>query len=163
MVFEVVSNTCGLSGPLQQPARCHNLQAATCSKGHECTRFCSFEHVLANVFTCKTSGKTHICDSTCEERIQLDSHTSVCRLSKRVFSQAPAFEVSRYPSLSTLSMPDERPAVMSMFSATQAQCQRPLSDLCAGVLHPSSSCLIELSFFAFPRPYVLESVKSLRF
>ncbi|CAL8461896.1 g1427 [Coccomyxa elongata] len=95
MVFEVVSNTCGIPGPLQQPPRFHTLQAATCSKGHQCTRFCGFEHVFGNVFNCTSSGKTHICDSTCEERVQLDPHTSVCRLSKRVFSHAPVFEASR--------------------------------------------------------------------
>lgn len=95
MVFEVVSNTCGVPGPLQQSAQFHNLQTATCKGPHQCSRFCIFQHVFGNVFTCTSSNKTHICDSNCEERIQLDPHTSVCRLSKRVFTNAPAFEASR--------------------------------------------------------------------
>ena len=94
MVFEVVNNTCDMAASRQPSSRCHNLHLATAVKTHQCSRFCNFEHVVGNMFLCKSSGQTHICDSTCQERVQLDSYSSVCRLSKRVFANAPVFDIS---------------------------------------------------------------------
>lgn len=77
-MFEVTHSI----GILQQPARAHCL---TQQHEHQCSRFCSFEHVVGNVYACTSSGKTHVCDANCTERVQLDSYSSVCRLSRRVF------------------------------------------------------------------------------
>ena len=90
-MFEVPHNI----GLLQQPARYHCLQTGR-EQHHNCTRFCQFEHVVGNVYTCTSSGKTHVCDSTCAERVQLDPYSSVCRLSRRVFvNDAPCAVPSR--------------------------------------------------------------------
>ena len=90
-MFEIPHNI----GLLQQPARYHCLQTGQ-EQHHSCTRFCQFEHVVGNVYTCTSSGKTHVCDSTCAERIQLDAYSSVCRLSRRVFvNKAPCTGPSR--------------------------------------------------------------------
>ena len=80
-MFEVPHNI----GLLQAPARFHSLQHGQHHQ-HKCSRFCSFEHIVGNVWQCTSSGTTHVCDSNCSERVQLDPYSSVCRLSKRVFS-----------------------------------------------------------------------------
>ena len=46
----------------------------------------SFAHVMGNVYVCQSSGSTHVCDQNCTQRVALDGHTSVCRLSKRAFA-----------------------------------------------------------------------------
>ena len=80
-------------------------------KDHRCSRFCEFSHVCGNVWACRTSGATHICDSTCDQRVQLDSYQSVCRLSKRTFTTQQRcdaqtvrpFEITRKAPQSQLS------------------------------------------------------------
>jgi len=86
-------------GLLQQPARYHCLQPGQRQHEHKCNRFCQFEHVVGNVYTCTSSGTTHVCDANCAERVQLDAYTSVCRLSKRAFVNNVSAQVpgaSRY-------------------------------------------------------------------
>lgn len=58
--------------------------------GHQCNRHCTFAHVFGNVYCCLTSQQTHVCDQTCSSRVWYDSHSSICRLSKRVFPHAAA-------------------------------------------------------------------------
>jgi hypothetical protein len=94
MMFEVISTTCDVGASFRPSPQCHSLQTVTSLESHQCSRFCSFEHVVGNVFLCRTSGKTHICDSTCQERVQLDRYSSVCRLSKRVFANASVHDAS---------------------------------------------------------------------
>ena len=79
-MFEVPHNI----GLLQQPARYHCLQTSQ-QHQHKCNRFCQFEHVVGNVYSCASSGTTHVCDANCAERVQLDAYTGVCRLSKKTF------------------------------------------------------------------------------
>ncbi len=91
MVAEMASRAYSMPCAMDTQCMGHSLQTAhsldtSLHSAHRCTRFCVFEHVCGNVWTCRTSGATHICDSTCDQRIQLDSHQAVCRLSKRVFA-----------------------------------------------------------------------------
>ncbi|KAK9834327.1 hypothetical protein WJX81_007253 [Elliptochloris bilobata] len=53
---------------------------------HICTRNCRFAQVVGNCYVCQSSGSVHVCDSNCSQRVAIDPHTSVCRLSKRQFS-----------------------------------------------------------------------------
>lgn len=61
----------------------------SCREAHTCTRFCRFEHQVGNLYVCVTSGASHICDQTCQQRVFLDGYTSQCRLSGRRFEQKP--------------------------------------------------------------------------
>jgi hypothetical protein len=56
---------------------------------HKCDRHCSFSPLFGNAWRCDTSGSTHCCDANCAQRIFYDSHSTICRLSKRVFPNAP--------------------------------------------------------------------------
>ncbi|KAG6550086.1 hypothetical protein Mapa_008042 [Marchantia paleacea] len=53
--------------------------------GHRCDRKCHVEHVWANLYRCKLSNVTHVCDKNCNQRILYDNHTSVCRVSRQFF------------------------------------------------------------------------------
>lgn len=44
---------------------------ANLTQGHTCTRFCEFQHSFGNLYICKTSGTHHVCDQTCQQRVQV--------------------------------------------------------------------------------------------
>lgn len=52
---------------------------------HKCDRKCHKEHVCGNMYICKLTGFTHICDKNCNQRILYDNHNSVCRVSGQIF------------------------------------------------------------------------------
>eukprot|EP00262_Sarcandra_glabra_P001900 TRINITY_DN12086_c0_g1_i2.p1 TRINITY_DN12086_c0_g1~~TRINITY_DN12086_c0_g1_i2.p1 ORF type:complete len:144 (+),score=11.61 TRINITY_DN12086_c0_g1_i2:244-675(+) len=59
---------------------------------HMCDWRCQNEHVCGNVYRCKLTGITHICDKNCNQRILYDNHSSLCRVSGQVFPLTPAEE-----------------------------------------------------------------------
>ncbi|XP_058105164.1 uncharacterized protein LOC131248743 [Magnolia sinica] len=59
---------------------------------HKCDKRCQNEHVCANIYRCKLTGITHICDKNCNQRILYDNHSSLCRVSGQVFPLTPAEE-----------------------------------------------------------------------
>ncbi|GAA0175080.1 hypothetical protein Leryth_004025 [Lithospermum erythrorhizon] len=52
---------------------------------HKCDWKCENEHVFGNMYRCKLTGLTHICDKNCNQRILYDNHSSLCRASKNIF------------------------------------------------------------------------------
>ncbi|XP_057450054.1 uncharacterized protein LOC130741229 [Lotus japonicus] len=59
---------------------------------HKCDWKCQNEHVCGNMYRCKLTGLTHICDKNCDQRILYDNHSSLCRASGQVFSLTPTEE-----------------------------------------------------------------------
>ncbi|KAJ1387489.1 hypothetical protein SESBI_39893 [Sesbania bispinosa] len=45
-----------------------------------------------NMYRCKLTGLTHICDKNCNQRILYDNHSSLCRASGQIFPLTPAEE-----------------------------------------------------------------------
>ncbi|KAI8540561.1 hypothetical protein RHMOL_Rhmol09G0272600 [Rhododendron molle] len=52
---------------------------------HKCDWKCANEHVCGNMYRCRLTGLTHICDKNCNQRILYDNHSSLCRVSKQIF------------------------------------------------------------------------------
>ncbi|KAL7596580.1 uncharacterized protein LOC111914193 [Lactuca sativa] len=52
---------------------------------HKCDWKCENEQVCGNMFRCKLTGLTHICDKNCNQRIVYDNNNSLCRVSRQVF------------------------------------------------------------------------------
>lgn len=52
---------------------------------HKCDWKCENEHVCGNMFRCKLTGLTHICDKNCNQRILYDNNSSLCRVSRQIF------------------------------------------------------------------------------
>lgn len=67
------------------------------SEQNVCNRFCSFRHLFGNSWECLThGGQVHVCDANCKQRIAMDARgTSMCRLSKRVFSNGDPGQVAK--------------------------------------------------------------------
>lgn len=59
---------------------------------HKCDWKCENEHVCGNMYRCRLTGLTHICDKNCNQRILYDNHSSLCRVSKQIFPFTPAEE-----------------------------------------------------------------------
>ncbi|XP_056851870.1 uncharacterized protein LOC130500982 [Raphanus sativus] len=59
---------------------------------HKCDYKCENENVCGNVYRCKLTGLTHVCDKNCNQRILYDNHTSLCRASGRMFPLSSAEE-----------------------------------------------------------------------
>ncbi|KAG0459021.1 hypothetical protein HPP92_022149 [Vanilla planifolia] len=59
---------------------------------HKCDWRCQNEHLFGNMYRCKITGITHICDRNCNQRILYDNHSSLCRVSGHVFPLTPAEE-----------------------------------------------------------------------
>ncbi|KAG8661849.1 hypothetical protein MANES_01G050300v8 [Manihot esculenta] len=59
---------------------------------HKCDWKCENEHVCGNMYCCKLTGLTHICDKNCNQRILYDNHSSLCRASGQIFPLSPAEE-----------------------------------------------------------------------
>lgn len=57
---------------------------------HKCDWRCQNEHVCGNMFLCKLTGVTHICDKNCNQRIVYDNYSSICRVSAQVFPLSAA-------------------------------------------------------------------------
>jgi len=60
--------------------------------GHKCDWKCQNEHVFGNMYRCKLTGLTHICDKNCNQRILYDNHSSLCRASGQIFPLTPTEE-----------------------------------------------------------------------
>ncbi|XP_022890430.1 uncharacterized protein LOC111405669 [Olea europaea var. sylvestris] len=56
---------------------------------HKCDWKCENEHVCGNMYRCRLTGLTHICDKNCSQRILYDNHSSLCRVSKQIFPLTP--------------------------------------------------------------------------
>ncbi|KAE9605973.1 hypothetical protein Lalb_Chr10g0102981 [Lupinus albus] len=52
---------------------------------HKCNWKCENEPVCGNMYRCKLTGLTHICDKNCNQRILYDNHTSLCLASGQRF------------------------------------------------------------------------------
>lgn len=52
---------------------------------HKCDKNCESEQICGNMYHCKLTGLTHICDSNCNQRILYDKHNSLCRVSGKIF------------------------------------------------------------------------------
>ncbi|RHN69764.1 hypothetical protein MtrunA17_Chr3g0128311 [Medicago truncatula] len=48
--------------------------------------------VFGNMYRCKLTGLTHICDKNCNQRILYDNHSSLCRASGQIFPLTPTEE-----------------------------------------------------------------------
>ncbi|XP_065847890.1 uncharacterized protein [Euphorbia lathyris] len=59
---------------------------------HKCDWKCENEHVCGNMYRCKLTAFTHICDKNCNQRILYDNHSSLCRASRQIFPLSPAEE-----------------------------------------------------------------------
>lgn len=59
---------------------------------HKCDWKCENENVCGNMYRCKLTGTTHICDKNCNQRILYDNNNSLCRVSRHVFPLTPAEE-----------------------------------------------------------------------
>ena len=59
---------------------------------HKCDWKCQNENVCGNMYRCKLTGLTHICDKNCNQRILYDNHSSLCRASGKVFPLTPVEE-----------------------------------------------------------------------
>ncbi|CAH8313878.1 unnamed protein product [Eruca vesicaria subsp. sativa] len=68
------------------------LGRSDCDESHKCDWKCENELVFGNMYRCKLTGLTHVCDNNCNQRILYDNHTSLCRASGRVFPLSPAEE-----------------------------------------------------------------------
>ncbi|GFQ08662.1 hypothetical protein PHJA_003010200 [Phtheirospermum japonicum] len=62
---------------------------------HKCDWKCENEHVCGNMYRCRLTGLTHICDKNCNQRILYDNHSSLCRVSKQIFPLSPDRATSR--------------------------------------------------------------------
>ncbi|GAB4858644.1 hypothetical protein Ancab_010117 [Ancistrocladus abbreviatus] len=62
------------------------------NQGHKCDWKCQNEHVCGNMYRCRLTGQTHICDKNCDQRILYDNHNSLCRVSGQIFPLTPAEE-----------------------------------------------------------------------
>ncbi|ONK80334.1 uncharacterized protein A4U43_C01F16490 [Asparagus officinalis] len=59
---------------------------------HKCDSKCQNEHIFGNMYHCKLTGITHICDKNCTQRILYDNHSSLCRVSGQIFPLSPVEE-----------------------------------------------------------------------
>ncbi|XP_012568423.1 uncharacterized protein [Cicer arietinum] len=59
---------------------------------HKCDWKCANERVIGNMFRCKLTGLTHICDKNCNQRILYDNHSSLCLASRQIFPLTPTEE-----------------------------------------------------------------------
>lgn len=57
---------------------------------HMCDWKCENEHVFGNMYRCKLTGVTHVCDKNCNQRIIYDNHSSLCRVSRQIFPLTPS-------------------------------------------------------------------------
>ncbi|XP_047324785.1 uncharacterized protein LOC124928590 isoform X2 [Impatiens glandulifera] len=82
MVASVPTNVIFLSSILGQDGSSNHV--------HKCDWKCGNEHVCGNMYRCRLTGQTHICDKNCNQRILYDNHSSLCRVSKQIFPLTPA-------------------------------------------------------------------------
>ena len=59
------------------PRRCASGRRS--APGHVCGRECRLAPVVGNAYQCLTSGRLHICDATCDNRVYYDAHSTICR------------------------------------------------------------------------------------
>lgn len=59
---------------------------------HKCDWKCENERVCGNMFRCKLTGLTHICDKNCNQRIVYDNYSSLCLASRQMFPLTPTEE-----------------------------------------------------------------------
>lgn len=71
-------------------AVCHpQLTSSLAAHNHHCNRFCSFKYQFGNVWLCTSSGKHHICDRTCDQRIFWGELLCRSTLLKRAYACSP--------------------------------------------------------------------------
>ena len=69
----------GLGDGTDQASRRH-----TCSLGHGC----AFHRIGADIFVCETTGRAHVCDDACRERVvDMDGMSETCAISGRSFDR----------------------------------------------------------------------------
>lgn len=69
----------GLGDGTEQSSRRH-----TCSIGHGC----AFHRIGADIFVCETTGRAHVCDDECRERVvDMDGMSETCAISGRSFDR----------------------------------------------------------------------------
>lgn len=69
----------GLGDGTDQASRRH-----ACSLGHGCT----FHRVGADIFVCESTGRAHVCDDACRERVvDMDGMSETCTISGRSFDR----------------------------------------------------------------------------
>ena len=73
---------CGLSRVIH--GECIYMNDASSSNEHFCTHQCCISHIVGNMFKCENSGKVHICDNNCRERLLIDDCRTICRISQNV-------------------------------------------------------------------------------
>lgn len=56
---------------------------------HKCDWKCENENLFGNMYRCKLTGLTHVCDKNCNQRILYDNHSSLCRVSKQISPLTP--------------------------------------------------------------------------
>ncbi|MCO5579943.1 hypothetical protein L7F22_033810 [Adiantum nelumboides] len=52
---------------------------------HQCEFNCSIQHVQGNLYLCKTTGHSRVCDKNYDQRIVYDSHINICKASMHIF------------------------------------------------------------------------------
>jgi hypothetical protein len=61
----------------------HTQLEAQLSIQHVCNHNCKVEHLFGNTYQCVQSRLLHVCDQTCDKRIQWDRYSTICLLSKK--------------------------------------------------------------------------------
>ncbi|GJP56035.1 hypothetical protein CLOM_g15105 [Closterium sp. NIES-68] len=51
---------------------------------HKCKHTCDIQHVWANLYRCRSSNTTHICDKNCNQKILYDNYSSICMVSRNI-------------------------------------------------------------------------------
>eukprot|EP00884_Botryococcus_braunii_P008863 jgi/Botrbrau1/17979/Bobra.50_1s0068.1 len=118
--MEVCSSTNG--GLAIQGGPSGTFVRVSCREAHTCTRFCKFRHELGNLYVCVSSGASHICDQTCQQRVRLDPYTSQCRLSGKTFEESHERQVALH----------KRPSEVEL---DQLQTKKPHSTMNGGSEH----------------------------
>ena len=60
------------------------LRAHTCSLAHGC----AFHRIGADIFVCESTGRAHVCDDACRERVvDMDGMSETCAISGRSFDR----------------------------------------------------------------------------
>lgn len=68
---------------------------------HECDHRCVVRHEFGNLYRCVTSGMSHVCDATCDQRVAAGRWT-ICKLSRRELPLAEALPNRRARALCPL-------------------------------------------------------------
>ena len=84
---------------------------------HECDHRCVVRHEFGNLYRCVTSGMSHVCDATCDQRVAAGRWT-ICKLSRRELPLAEALPNRRAPA------PPAAPPAAARLDAPRAAARR---------------------------------------